>query len=43
MELYSVELRSAELRSVEQRSNSNIHSRNTPFWLKKCLKKVLRK
>ena len=36
---YSVELRSVEQYLVKQRSNSNLHSRNTLFWLKKWLKR----
>ena len=34
-----MELHSAVLRSVKLRSNSNLHSRNTVFWLKRGLKK----
>ena len=33
-----MELYSAVLRSVKLRSNSNLHSRNTLFWLKRRLK-----
>ena len=39
LNMYSVELRSVEQYLVKQRSNSNLHSRNTLFWLKKWLKR----
>ena len=39
VELYSAELCSVEPCSVELRSNSNLHSGNTLFCLKKVIKK----
>ena len=36
---YSIELHSTELHSAELFLNSNLHFRNTLFWLKRGLKK----